>query len=48
MIDENCKPWLIEVNASPSFKTDSVFDERVKFGIISDTINLLNLSKKRK
>jgi len=30
MIDRNFKPWLLEVNQSPSFKTDSGLDYEVK------------------
>lgn len=48
MIDEDCKPWLIEVNQSPSFKADSGLDRRIKEKLVTDTINLLNLSTKRK
>ena len=48
LIDENCKPWLIEVNQSPSFKAESGLDKRIKTLLVTDTINLLNLSAKRK
>ena len=48
LIDENCKPWLIEVNQSPSFKADSGLDKRIKTQLVTDTLNLLNLSAKRK
>ena len=48
MIDEDCKPWLIEVNQSPSFKADSGLDKRIKTQLVNDTINLLNLSARRK
>ena len=48
LIDEDCKPWLIEVNQSPSFKADSGLDSRIKEKLVADTINLLNLSAKRK
>ena len=34
LIDENCKPWLIEVNQSPSFKADSGLDRRIKEKLI--------------
>jgi tubulin polyglutamylase TTLL6/13 len=47
-IDTKAKPWLIEVNQSPSFCTDSPLDQKVKFGVLSDSINILNLSVKRK
>ena len=48
LIDEDCKPWLIEVNQSPSFKADSGLDRRIKEKLVTDTLTLLNLSAKRK
>ena len=48
MLDANCKPWLIEVNQSPSFKTESGLDSRIKTKLVTDTIQLLNLSWRRK
>ena len=47
-IDKNLKPWVIEVNHTPSFITDSPLDFKVKKGLIADTIGLLNLSTKAK
>jgi tubulin polyglutamylase TTLL6/13 len=43
-----CKPYLLEVNHSPSFSTDSPLDEKVKGELIKDTIKMLGLTKKRK
>jgi tubulin polyglutamylase TTLL6/13 len=37
-IDTRGKPWLIEVNQSPSFCTDSPLDEKVKKGVLGDAI----------
>jgi len=48
MLDQNLKPWLLEVNQSPSFKTDAGLDTRVKGELIRDTLKLLNISYKRK
>ena len=48
MLDRNCKPYLLEVNYSPSFATDSPLDEKVKGDLIKDTVRLLGLTKKRK
>lgn len=44
LIDAEFKPWLLEVNHTPSFSTDTPLDRKIKKGIISDTIRLLNLS----
>jgi tubulin polyglutamylase TTLL6/13 len=48
MFDSKCKPYLLEVNHSPSFATDSPLDEKIKGDIVKDTIKLLGLSKERK
>lgn len=48
MIDSNLKPWLIEVNQSPSFATDSAFDFTLKKKLMEDTFALLNLTPERK
>lgn len=44
MIDENMKPWLLEVNHSSSFHCDSPLDAVVKKHVILDTLNILNVS----
>ena len=48
MLDEHCKPYLLEINHAPSFATDSPLDEKIKGQVIYDTVNLLGLSQKRK
>ena len=37
LIDENAKPWLLEINHAPSFATDSDLDQEVKSKVIKDT-----------
>ena len=44
MIDHKGKSWLIEVNQSPSFTTDTPLDFNIKKGLISDAVNMLNLN----
>lgn len=49
LIDSKFKPYLLEVNASPSFGTDSSLDYKIKKNVLTDTFKLLNFSyKKRK
>lgn len=43
LLDRNLKPWLLEVNHSPSFTTDSHLDREVKDALLFDTINLINV-----
>lgn len=40
MIDAAGKPWLIEVNSSPAMSVDCPIDQRVKSGLVRDTLNL--------
>ena len=48
MFDSKLKPWLIEINQSSSFATDSAFDFSIKKKLMEDTFKLLNLSPERK
>jgi tubulin polyglutamylase TTLL6/13 len=48
LLDQKCKPWLLEVNHSPSFKTETGLDFKVKKALVEDTIHLLSLNIKRK
>jgi tubulin polyglutamylase TTLL6/13 len=41
MIDENLKPWLIEVNHLPSFKCDTPLDRDIKKRLIEQTLAML-------
>ncbi|NXA36142.1 TTL13 polyglutamylase, partial [Eudromia elegans] len=43
LLDRKLKPWLLEVNHSPSFTTDSRLDREVKDALLFDTINLINV-----
>ena len=48
LLKDNLKPYLLEVNHSPSFSTDTPFDWEIKKNLIRDTIKLLNISWKKK
>jgi tubulin polyglutamylase TTLL5 len=41
LIDEQLRPWLIEVNASPSLARENQLDIRIKNSMIKDTIALV-------
>ena len=47
-IDSESKPWLLEVNHTPSFCTDSPLDYNIKKNVLRDTLHILNLNQKRK
>lgn len=40
-----CRPWLMEVNLSPSLATDSPLDVKIKTNLIVDTFNLVGIKK---
>ena len=48
IMDEKANPWLLEVNHAPSFTTDTPLDFRIKKGVITDAIALLNLNYKKR
>lgn len=43
LIDDTLKPWLLEINLSPSLGCDSPLDARVKSALIADTLTLVGL-----
>ena len=48
MIDHKLTPYLIEVNYTPSFSTDTPLDKHIKKNLIYDTLQLLNIDDKWK
>eukprot|EP00958_Prasinococcus_capsulatus_P010054 scaffold978_cov392-Prasinococcus_capsulatus_cf.AAC.17 len=47
MIDEALRPWLIEVNASPSLTADTEADYSLKRGLLDDTLTVLDMEGRR-
>lgn len=43
LIDDTLKPWLLEVNLSPSLGCDSPLDVRVKSALIADLFTLVGV-----
>ena len=48
LIDHKFKPWLLEVNHTPSFSTDTPFDNQLKLNVIKDTIQIININENEK
>jgi tubulin polyglutamylase TTLL6/13 len=48
MLDYKLKPWLIEVNHTPSFTTDTPLDRNIKKGAIKDALKLMNCTVEQK
>ena len=46
MIDNGLKPWLIEVNASPSLSADTPQDYELKFGLLDDVYSVIDVEGK--
>ncbi|GBG33082.1 Tubulin polyglutamylase TTLL5 [Hondaea fermentalgiana] len=40
LLDENVRPWLIEVNSSPSLAQENQLDSKIKRKLIADTLRL--------
>ena len=43
MLDSDFKPWLIEINLSPSLACDSQLDMKIKGTLLADTLNLVGV-----
>lgn len=43
LLDENLKPWLIEINASPSLTASNKDDYDLKCGLLTDVMNIIDL-----
>lgn len=41
LLDSKLKPWLLEVNISPSLSSSSPLDKKIKTVLICDTLNLV-------
>ena len=46
IIDSNLKPWLLEVNASPSLTGDTDQDYGLKWNVIQHTLDVVDMEKK--
>ncbi len=44
MLDAKLKPWMIEVNHTPSFNADTGVDEKVKMELLKDTFDIIQMS----
>jgi tubulin polyglutamylase TTLL5 len=45
LIDGDLKPWLMEINLSPSLATESPLDLKIKSQLFIDTMNLICLKR---
>lgn len=47
MIDDELRPWLIETNASPSLTAETPADYHLKFNVLEDMLNIVDLERRR-
>lgn len=45
LVDTNLKPWLLEVNFSPSLGVDCALDRVIKKPLLQDTLEIVNLKE---
>ena len=46
LLDDKLKPWLIEVNASPSLSTTSKSDSARKKAMLNDVLDVVDIEQK--
>jgi len=44
LVDHKLKPWLLEINYTPSFRVDTPLDHSIKAGVITDALRIINVS----
>jgi tubulin polyglutamylase TTLL6/13 len=42
MLDSDLKPWMIEVNHTPSFSCEQRVDQQVKQALLKDCLHIVN------
>lgn len=45
LIDSDLKPWLLEINLSPSLACESPLDTTIKSNLISETLTMVGVRK---
>lgn len=43
LFDKKLKPWLLEINSSPSMTANTKQDHKLKVGVCDDVYTILNL-----
>lgn len=46
MLDSSLKPWLLEINTSPSLSSSSPLDKTIKTSLVSDLFSLIGFTVK--
>ena len=48
MLTDKAEPYILEINHTPSFSTDTTLDMHIKYNYIKDALVILNLNEKTK
>ena len=48
LVDERLKPWLLEINYTPSFTTDTPLDKVIKGGLVKEALEIMEIRPKSK
>ena len=48
ILDKKLKPWLLEINYTPSFTADTPLDKRIKEDCVKEALDLMRISIKNK
>jgi tubulin polyglutamylase TTLL9 len=46
LIDDQLKPWLLEVNASPSLSVENQMDYETKFCVLNDAMDVIDMENR--
>ena len=44
MLNDKAEPFILEINHTPSFSTDTPLDQFIKYNYIKDSLTLMNIS----
>ena len=45
MIDASLRPWLLEINASPSMTANTAHDSELKINLLDDVFTIIDLER---
>lgn len=48
MLNDKVEPYILEINHTPSFSTDTPLDQFIKFNYIKDALTIMNINEKNK
>ena len=46
ILDDALRPWLLEVNASPSMSAENAADRAMKAGLLDDTLEVVDMERR--